>query len=269
MPRSNSLMSAPLLSLIFVNYQSSSFLMKAIDSWRKPLKDIPFEVIIVNNDVEEQAQIAELARQEGVRVEQMGYNSGFGAASNRGAAIARGTWFFFLNPDTQYASGDGSSLLPIFAAYPRSFGGIKLQTPAGVTEAWSSGQFPTFGTLVGNHLWGALKRVSWERPTFTEIDWVSGAALLASRAAFEELGGFDEKYFLYFEDVDLAKRARKREIPVWYSPTLTVQHVGGGSHADHRVQKQSYYQSEQLYFEKYRPTWEKICLRYIQQLFFS
>lgn len=269
MLRSDFSMPAPLLSLIFVNYQSAGTLARAISSWMAPPQDFLFEIIVVNNDVRENAEINVLGTWENVRVENVGCNRGFGAGCNRGAALARGEWLFFLNPDTQYLAGTLTSLLPIFAAYPKSLGGVRLLTPDGAAERWSSGPFPTLSMLIGNHLWGIPRQASWERPTFSELDWVSGAALVASRTAFQELGGFDENYFLYFEDVDLAKRAKKLGIPVWYWPQLTVQHLGGGSHQNQKRQKQAYYQSEQYYFEKYRPHWEQSCLRWLHRLIFS
>ncbi len=261
-------MPTPLFSLLFVNYRSAHLLKQAITSWERPLEDIPYEVVVVNNDPSENEAIAALASTK-VKIENLNENVGFGKANNRGALLAEGEWLFLLNPDTEYKGGSIEALFPVLDAYPHSLGGIRLVDEEGKNEVWSGGDFPTLRRLIQHHLFGIPKRGLWNQPVFTETDWVSGAALLITRESFKKLGGFDEEFFLYFEDVDLAKRAKKKGLSVWRSPVITVGHKGGASHGEQKKQKQSYYASERRYFLKHRPWFEARSFLFLQRIFFS
>lgn len=262
-------MPTPLLSLLFVNYRSVSLLKQAIASWESPLKDFQYEIIVVNNDPDENEAIEKLALPGKVIVKNLGKNIGFGAANNVAATLAQGEWLFLLNPDTEYAAGSIEGLLPVLDAYPDSLGGVCLIDGRGKEEPWSGGRFPTLWKLARHHLAGIPSQALWNQSKFVETDWVSGAALLISRENFKRLDGFDENFFLYFEDVDLARRAKQNGLMVWRSPALTVRHRGGASHSEHSQQKQIYYQSEQRYFSKHRPAFEAHCFHWLQKIFFS
>ena len=262
-------MSQPLLSLLFVNYQSAALLKRAIVSWEKPLGGLPYEVIVVNNDPNENEAIEKLCAPGKVSVKNLGKNVGFGAANNRAAVLAQGEWLFLLNPDTEYATGSIEELLPVLQAYPHSLGGVCLIDEQDKKEAWSGGRFPTLWKLIWQHLQRTPVRALWTQPMFTETDWVSGAALLISRESFKQLNGFDENFFLYFEDVDLAERAKQKGLSVWRFPNLVVRHRGGASHGEHAKQKQAYYESERRYFSKHRSPLEARCFGWLQRIFFS
>lgn len=96
-----------------------------------------------------------------------------------------------------------------------------------------------------------LKYKRFERPA--KVDWVSGAALSCRREVFEKLGGFDEQFFMYFEDVDLCLRAKKRGWEVWYLPECKIYHLRGKSQpAKSRKKAKVYYQSQDYFFQKHR-----------------
>ncbi len=262
-------MPTPLLSLLFVNYRSASLLKQAIASWESPLKHFQYEIIVVNNDRDENEAIEKLTLPGKVTVKNLDKNIGFGAANNVAATLAQGEWLFLLNPDTEYATGSIEALLPVLEAYPDSLGGVCLVDDLGKEEMWSGGHFPTLWKLVCHHLVGAPSQAPWNQSKFVETDWVSGAALLISRENFKRLNGFDEGFFLYFEDVDLARRAKQNGLRVWRSPVLTVRHRSGASHSERSQQKQAYYESELRYFSKHRPTFEAYCFNWLQKIFFS
>lgn len=262
-------MPTPLFSLLFVNYQSATLLKRAIASWEGALENVSHEIIVINNDPKEASAVNALAEGDKVIVKNLSENVGFGAANNRAAAMAKGQWLFLLNPDTEYEGGSIEGLIPVLESYPESLGGVCLIDGDGKGEVWSGGKFPTLWQLVRHRLFGTPLRPLWNEPTFTETDWVSGAALIVSRSSFEKLGGFDEDFFLYFEDVDLAKRAKQSGMSVWRSPALTVRHQGGASHNEHSKQKQVYYKSEYRYFFKHRSLLEARCFWWLQKIFFS
>lgn len=261
-------MSPPFFSLIVVNYQSAKLLERFLQSWAEPLRTISYEIIIVNNDTRETEVLRELALvHPSVTVQELGENRGFARASNAGAVIARGTYLCFLNPDTEYIDGSLPALETVLAMYPRSLGGVRLIDGRGNNEAWSAGPFPTLWRLMWQNCFGPPRQPVWEATDFALTDWVSGAALIMPRVIFEELGGFDDHFFLYFEDVDLARRARSRGILTWRSPLLTIQHKGGGSHTGAALQKQAYYESQRRYFAKHRGQLETTLLTLAQRLF--
>ncbi len=261
-------MSSPLFSLIIVNYQSVQLLRRFLESWAEPLRAISHEIIVLNNDVREREMLRELAlAHRGLVVQELGENQGFARASNAGAKLARGTYLFFLNPDTEYVSGSLKELETVLTTYPRSLGGVRLVDSDGSNEVWSAGSFPSLWGLFRHNCFGPPQHPVWEAKHFSYTDWVSGAALVLRRDLFEELGGFDERFFLYFEDVDLARRARSRGIVAWRSPCITIRHRGGGSHTGTTVQKQTYHTSQRQYFAKHRGQLETSLLTLAQHLF--
>lgn len=244
------------LSLIFVNFRSASLLEQAVRSWEAPLQNIDHEILVINNDIDEVAALDALAAHCPIAVWHLPENLGFAAACNYGAERAIGHILFFLNPDTRYMRGSVEELLALFDRYPQSLGGVQLVDKSGRPEKWSAGKFPTLGRLLKQNLFGTDFIPAWRRRHFAYIDWVSGAALLIPRTVFWQVAGFDDQFFLYFEDVDLARRAANQGIGTWRFPQLTVQHAGGASQHDGRRQKQQYRVSQKRYFLKHRPCWE-------------
>jgi N-acetylglucosaminyl-diphospho-decaprenol L-rhamnosyltransferase len=251
------------LSVIIVNYRSAEQVESLLESLkRSDLSQIPHEIIVVNNDASEQSQLQELFQK--IDSDTTSYvligtthNIGFGAASNLGAKKATGQHLLFLNPDTLYRSGSFQEFLQDAA-----IGGIvgaALYTPTGTVEPWSYGSTPTLWQILSNHTWG------WDhvQKSFNKkhLGYVSGGALSIARENFERLDGFDERYFLYFEDVDLCTRARALGLTVILSPKLTLTHAGGVSQNSHQEQKRHYYRSQLQYFRDHRHSFEYHLLR--------
>lgn len=167
-------------------------------------------------------------------------NRGFAAACNQGAAGSRADYLLFLNPDVRLFPGALSGPLAVLEA-PEGRGvgilGIRLVDEAGVVQR-SCARAPTPGRLVGQSL--GLDRVlprlvpphfmvEWDHADSRDVDQVMGAFLLIRRALFEELGGFDERFFVYFDDVDLCLRARARGWRVRHHAGAAAYHRGCGT----------------------------------------
>jgi len=171
-------------------------------------------------------RIAYIARHE---------NLGFSAGVNRAAREAPGSHLLLLNPDCEIARPIVAPLVPVLEAHPEAgiVGGL-VRDPLGGVQA-SARRFPDFTTaLAGRTSW--LSRVAPGNPLsrrnlttapsagIARVDWVSGAFMLIRREAFDEIGGFDEGFFLYWEDADFCRRAADAGWQTLYAPVEEVVH---------------------------------------------
>src|SRR5262249_2914091 len=141
-----------------------------------------------------------------------------------------GQWFLLLNPDMSVPEGfiDGALALAdeLTASNPRAgIVGFQLRNSDGSRQL-SAGPFPTLmSTLTGLLLPRSRRKYRLPRARgWCRVPWVTGCCLLVRRACLEDLGGLDEDYFLYYEDVDLCRRARARGWSVWYEPAVWAVH---------------------------------------------
>ena len=170
-------------------------------------------------------------------------NRGYGAGCNRGARETAGKYLLFLNSDTAVAPGAIAALIAALEADPgAAAAGPRLVNADGSLQP-SIQRLPTpwrifcessgLAALVGGRgfLRGHTKtREDHDRPH--EVAALKGAALLVRRSAFEEVGGFDESFFLYAEETDLLARLSDRGHRILYEPRAEVAHLGGGSGGD-------------------------------------
>ena len=171
-----------------------------------------------------------------------GGNVGYGRAANLGSRGATSPWLLIVNPDVRWC--EPGALDALMAAGERwaSAGafGPAIVTPDGQLYP-SARALPSLGRGIGHALagwwwptnpWTAAYRAERGTPVEGECGWLSGSALLVRREAFEAVGGFDPKYFMYFEDVDLCDRLARAGWTSVYVPSAVVEHTGG--HATRR-----------------------------------
>jgi GT2 family glycosyltransferase len=232
----------PEISCIYVNYRSASLLESSLRSLLEHETRVPFEVIVVNNDRNEKKEIDGLCKQYGVECIEAFQNPGFGSAINTGAAKARGEILFFINPDTQWKS----ALFPIILDILRTntnIGalGIQLVSPEGVPESTKAGRAFSF----------PIPPFVSESDNLPGSAWVSGGAMFIPKHIFQEVGGFDECFFMYFEDMDLCLRLQKQGYEIVFQDDCQIIHLGGKSHITKASQKQIYDRSLYLYTKKH------------------
>lgn len=157
-------------------------------------------------------------------------NRGFATAANQGAAAARTDWIVFVNPDTHLEPGQVSALL---RGLPEDVAAVApLQVDErGRPRSETGGYEPTIPRYL---IWALVpvrfhRRLGpWLAPPFpesdTELAWVSGALLGIRRGVFERLGGFDQRFFMYHEDVDFCRRARRAGYRVLLRPSVRLYH---------------------------------------------
>lgn len=228
------------LSCIIVTYNQSDRLVKCLQSIRETVSLPEYEVRVVNNDRRESLHEIE-SRFPGIHIVTNPSNIGFARANNQAAKSARGETLLFLNPDTLLHPGAVEAMMRYLEAHPET--GIlapKVLDPDGAVQA-SCRRFPDLWTGLFNR-YSFLSRL-FPRNRFTrrylmqdfdhnetrEVDWVSGCCMMIPRNVFFELGGFDEHYFLFNEDVDLCRTAWNAGYRVVYHPTAAVTHEIGAS----------------------------------------
>jgi GT2 family glycosyltransferase len=217
------------LDVVVVAYRSAALLDDCLESIVRDVQLGPMVpartlvVVVDNASPDDSARVA--AAHDGVRVVASSSNRGFGGGCNLGAAAGDAEYVFFVNPDARLQAGCTSLLL------------CELD-PTGANRAVPAGFEPSLRSVIGHYLLaGRLPIVGrWFAPlqlprgtTERRPDWVTGAALLVRRAAFESIAGFDESIFLYMEDVDLCRRLRENGWGIGYVPEAVVHHQLGGS----------------------------------------
>ncbi len=222
----------PRLSVVIVNYRqwrATAALVRRLlrgDAARRGL----VEVIVVDNHSPPHRLAARLRRWPGVSLRRWGRNRGFARAANEGCRLGRGDWLLLLNPDMTVENNFADAALALAerlaATQPRAgIVGLSLRNGDGSPQG-SCGPFPTLaGTLAG--LLRPRARRKYHAPGGTvrrQVAWVTGCGLLARRACLADLGGFAADFFLYYEDVDLCRRAVSRGWEVWHEPGLSAVH---------------------------------------------
>jgi GT2 family glycosyltransferase len=245
------------LSVIIVSYNSQKTILDAVSSLVNPLPSFPIEVIVVDNASTDETCSLIRNRFPEVKLIVNEHNLGFARANNIGAAEAEGEFLLFLNPDARLTLGALPLMLSRMEEDKRIGGlGPALFSPDGRYEL-SYGFKPGFmselyqkvasSLLSGDSFFPRLL-ASRKRPAEQEVSWLTAAALLLRRKAFRQVAGFDERFFLYFEDVDLSLRMRKAGFSLIYFPEAVVIHIRGGSTGYFPLSIAKEYRRSQLYF---------------------
>jgi len=234
-----------ILSIIIVNYNVKFFLEQCLCSVEKALKRFPgsgeAEVLVVDNHSTDGSLEYLLPRFPRVQFIPNAENKGFGKANNQALEKARGNYILFLNPDTLIAEDSLESCISFLgstkgagAAGVRMVDGRGLflkESKRGFPSPWVafcklaglSALFPHSSFFSGYYLGHLDSRQTHPAPI------LSGAFLLASRQALERTGGFDERFFLYAEDIDLSYRIEQAGFTNYYIADTTILHFKGES----------------------------------------
>ena len=228
------------LSILIVTYNSRPLLDALLDGLARQIDGLNAEVVLVDNASHDGTADAVAERHPGVRLVRSSQNLGFAAGNNLAARHAKGRVLLLLNPDALPARGcvaRGLALMNGDAGV--GLAGARLLADDGSTQP-SARMFPTLmqEAIVLSGLaarfprsrWlGRLDR-TWADPAHAApVDWVPGAFALVRHDLFDRLGGFDERFFLYYEEVDLCRRIQAAGFRVQYWPELRVHHIGGVS----------------------------------------
>jgi N-acetylglucosaminyl-diphospho-decaprenol L-rhamnosyltransferase len=196
------------------------------------------EIVVVDSGSHDRTAEVVRTRFPDAQVVETG-NVGFGRAANIGVERTTAPTVIIANADTRFRPGSAAVLTEIFGDSPDVGAvGPLVRYPDGRVQA-SARRLPTLGQAVGHALFGrwweenrwtrAYLRADVDPRTPEDVDWVSGCAIVLRRRAFDDVSGFDPRYFMFVEDVDLGYRLRARGWRVRFSPAVEVFHEVGGS----------------------------------------
>jgi len=236
------------LDVGIVAYRSRRLLQDCLESLREHAPSRPMRVMVVDNDSRD-GTVEMVRGLPGVELVQARRNLGFAAATNLAIRLGDGRYFLALNPDTRVRAGTLDQLLGLMDE-DASIGicGCRLEREDGSFDHAARRSFPTpLGALA--HFTGVGRRpgapaaLAQYRAPYVEcgpVDAVSGAFMLVRRSALDDLGLFDEGYWLYMEDLDLCYRFAAAGWVTWYEPSVAVTHVKGGTSGRNRGLRVNY-----------------------------
>lgn len=228
------------LSIIIISFNTKDLLRECLEAIIKEAKGISNEIIVVDNASKDGSADMVQTSFPSVCLVRNSTNLGFGAANNVGFKMARGKYIVLLNSDAFLHPGAlKKALLKVQSDPSIGMVGGRL---VGRDGAWqpSARQFPS---LLNEflHLFGLATKFphsrffgkadnTWRRfDEPFETDWVPGAFAIMPKKVLDEVGYFDENFFLYYEEVDLCKRIKSAKYKIWYWPDIVVTHLGGES----------------------------------------
>ncbi len=231
------------VSIIIVNYKTRGMVKQGLKSLRLARIRMNYEIFVVDNA--SQDGLPELVRAEfpEARLIALDRNIGFGAGNNIAMRKAKGKYVFVLNPDALVNEGAIEAMFAYMEAHPNiGVLGPKLVRPDG-TRQESVHRFPTPWTPVYRRTpLGKTAKAKAEIDRYflrdtvmyepTEVDWFEGAAMFVRRAAIDEVGFFDERFFVYFEDADWCRRFWAAGWKVVYHPNIAITHYHRRESAD-------------------------------------
>jgi GT2 family glycosyltransferase len=253
----------PRLTAVLVNYNAGQELRNALRTIAEEMAGQPWEAFVIDNaSVDGSGAIAEEFAPH-ARLVANTENVGFARGQNQGMRLSSAPFVLVMNPDCGLMPGAIATLLETFDRHPEcAIVGPRILNPDGSAQGSARGD--------PDMLTGLFGRTTFLRKVFPElavsrrnvvpdtgggsgdsfvVDWLSGACMLARRDALEQVGGFDERYFLYWEDADLCRRLRAAGYQVRYQPAATAMHrVGHSSRRTRAVAIRAFHDSAYLYY---------------------
>lgn len=259
-------------------------MVEIVPDGEAPRSDKPSVEIIVVDSASADHSVTML-RENFPNVRLLAYdeNVGFSRGCNIGMAAARGRYLFLLNPDTEIIDDAIPRLIAFMDAHPNAGIAGTYTYNTDRTLQSTRRRFPTLATGIFESTW--LQKVAPRRvldryyvndlpPDATvEVDWVQGSALLARREVYAQIGGLDEGYIMYSEEMDWCRRAKDAGWHVWFVGDARIVHHGGKSSEQVVARRQIHFQESKLrYFRKYHGRFTAELLRlflvgsYLQQI---
>lgn len=255
------------LSVIIVNWNTGALLRDCVESVYRETKEHPFEIIIVDNASSDNSiPLVEKEFKDAIVIKNS-KNFGFAKGNNIGVEASEGKYVILLNPDTKVLDGALDKICDYLETAGNDVGaaGPVLLNKDGSFQPQQGYRFPGLGTAFAQYFF--LSRIFGLPGIFMNrlpaakvprrVDWLCGACFASPRKIYKEMGGLDEKYFLYAEDMDLCYRLREKGYKSVFLPGAAIMHISKQS-TSKQGEEVSKYQIEGLkdFFRTKNPAWK-------------
>jgi GT2 family glycosyltransferase len=259
------------LSVVILNWNTAALLEQCLETLVGTQSAIDYEIVVVDNNSTDNSREMVAAQFPTVRLIANTENLGFGAGNNVAVPQTTGRWILFLNSDTTVLP-DALTRLVQFGDNDETIGiiGAKLLNPDGSLQ-YSCRQYPNLGTgffrntplgrlFPNNKFASDYLMKSFDHLTPRDVDWVSGAALCIRRTLVQQIGAFDDDFFMYCEDVDLCWRANHAPLPndpsrtwrvVYFPDAVIYHHIGKSSDLVPTRMTYEFHRSQYLFYKKH------------------
>lgn len=252
----------PDICIVIVSWNVKDLLKDCLESIQEDNCDVDVETIVVDADSADGTP--EMVRDlfPTVVLVEPEFNTGFSKGNNIGIAHATGHYIFMLNPDTRVVKGSIQALYDFMEAHPKTgVIGPQLLNPDGTVQS-SRRRFPTFWTAVFESTWLQPFAPKAILDTFyvrdhqddetVSVGWVDGAAMFTRKAVLDQVGGLDEGYFMYSEEMDWQRRVQAAGWEITYYPLPQIYHYRGASSDQVSTKRHIYFQNSKIrYFRKH------------------
>lgn len=252
------------LSIIIVNYNVKEFLKNLLHSIKKASQNLSTEIIVVDNASDDGS--IEMLREKFPEVKLIANdkNLGFGKANNIGLQLAKGKYILLINPDTLVAEDTFTKLIEFFETHPDAgMVGCKILNPDGTLQLACRRSFPgpwtSFTKVTGlstlfpkSKLFAKYNLTYLDENQTYEVDAISGSFMMMRKEVYDKVGGFDEQFFMYGEDLDLCFRIQKAGYKIYYVHTAQIIHYKGESTKRSSLDETKvFYQAMHLFVKKH------------------
>lgn len=266
------------LSIITINYNTQKLLEDCLVSIKRYLDVKDYEVIVVDNASEAFSETSLKKIIPNIVVIRSKENLGFAKANNLAAKQAKGEYLWFLNSDTKLNKDSNISTLIQFLDSHKEYGAVSplVLDASNVPQKYQFGYWPAVWRMLLEKPVkkrvakkpGVAKHWGWLNADYLplksrEVDWVSGAAMMIRKNVFNDVGGFEAEYFLYYEDVDLCRKLWANKQKIRFIKEAQILHLEGGSESNVAKKKLIAYHSQDIYFKR----WGSPVSRFVLHMF--
>lgn len=251
-----------MVSVIILSYDTQELLKNCLTSVKKHLQGVDHEVIVVDNASSDQS--AHMVKKEfpTVRLIENSENVGFAKGVNIGAKKAKGAYLLLLNSDITMDDDNTEKMIQFMDTHPRvAVVGGDLMNSDGSTSK-SHGAFYSLGSVFAMLFHEGRRAQERKKIAESEVDWVSGGYMLIRKSVFDTIGGFDEHFFMYMEDMEFCYRIKKSGYTVIYFPSSRVAHKGQGS-SNRGFAVIQIYKGLKYFYKKHKSLPENIALSFL------
>jgi len=274
--RSNKLSTQKEYSAVIVEYHSGEYLFKCIDSLMAQTL-LPIKIVVVNNGTSK-TTLTKLQKYDKVQVINPSANLGYAKAANLGISNTDSKIVATLNPDIELEPDCATLLVEYLQENPKTaaIGPMIFEADGSIYP--SARKNPSLKIAVGHALFSLFKKdnkyseeyrnANIEKEAPSKVDWLSGAAMFLTRDALDEVGLWDERFFMYCEDIDLCNSLRSKGYDCVYEPRAKIIHVGGVSTKKTPI-KLLYFHHKSLYLFAAKKYHDKPLLKLFALIFIA